>query len=105
MKNTLSINIQTFEMVSNLELGFARGSIWGNLYEPYKMENSYANNSVSPIEQVKYLISVYSFALLELKLYMLTHPNCLDSRETYKKIKIEHDKLVAYLNAYEEEIK
>lgn len=95
MIETLSINSQPFLMNSDLEQGFLRGSIWNNLYEPYKYENT---KSVfdNPSKQTDYLIMIYTFAKIDLSLYIITHPDEYEAIDTLKKIETELEKITEY---------
>ena len=93
---TLEINSQTFVMNSDIEKGLLRGSIWQNLFEPYKYVLD-KFNTTNEEEQLKYMLQVYTFASIELTLFIATHPNNMEAMETLKRINMERKRICEYL--------
>ncbi|MDE5714947.1 MAG: spore coat protein CotJB [Anaeroplasmataceae bacterium] len=95
---TLEINSQEFILDSDIEKGFLKGSIWANLFSGYKF---ILNNieDLSEEEQVLFMLQVYTFASIELTLFICTHPDHQDAIETLKKVNIEKDKLCDYVES------
>lgn len=92
---TLNINSQEFLIDNDIEKGFLKGSIWSNLYEPYK----YTVKSISKLtdlEKAIYMLQVYTFTSIELTLYVSTHPNNKEAHEMLKKINAEKKKIVDF---------
>lgn len=94
--NTLNINSQSFILDNDIENGFFKGSLWENLYSPYKykvtslkFDNDY-NRAI-------YMLQVYTFASVELALYIATHPNCNEAFETLKKINAQKQKICDFI--------
>lgn len=93
---TLEINSQPFELNSDMEKGFLRGSAWENLYIPYKFSVPKLNN-LTDFEQALYVLQVYTFVSIELTLYISTHPKCKDALEALDRINIERDKIKCFI--------
>ncbi|MGM9969309.1 MAG: spore coat protein CotJB [Anaeroplasma sp.] len=94
---TLEINSQQFIMNNDIEKGFLRGSIWENLFEPYK----YVLDKITPMnekEMLVYTLQIYTFAALDLKLFIITHPDNKEAKNTYKNIEIECKKIREYID-------
>lgn len=89
---TFEINSQDFVLVNDLEKGFLRGSIWGNLYDGYKfiLENI---GSMSEEQRLMLMLQVYAFTSLEISMYITTHPNNSEAIKTLKRVNIEKEKL------------
>ena len=72
---------------------FLRGNLFNNLYDPYK---NYKYSSLKPTnkkEELLYNILMYKFALIELNLYLDTHPNNTSMLNLYNKYLNEEKKL------------
>ncbi len=93
---TLEINSQEFVLDSDIEKGFLKGSIWQNLFSGYKFILTEINE-LTEEEQLMHMLQVYSFASIELTLYVCTHPDNLDAIETLKKVNIEKNKLNEFI--------
>lgn len=93
---TLDINSQQFVLDSDIEKGFLKGSIWENLYSGYKFILTSVDN-LTEEERVMFMLQVYSFASIELTLYICTHPDSKEAIETLKKVNIEKSKLCDYI--------
>lgn len=93
---TLEINSQPFELNSDMEKGFLRGSAWENLYCPYKFSVPKLNN-LTEFEQALYVLQVYTFVSIELALYISTHSSCKDAVETLNRINLEKDKVRTFV--------
>lgn len=94
---TLEINSQQFVLNSDIEEGFLKGSIWENLFSPYKFVVEKISN-LTDEEKAIYMLQVYCFAHIELSEYISTHPNCDEAIETLKKVNIEKKKLCDYID-------
>lgn len=89
---TLEINSQAFVLDSDIEKGFLKGSIWENLFSGYKFILTDVKD-LTEEEQFLFMIQVYTFASIELTLYICTHPENKEAIETLKKVNIEKDKI------------
>lgn len=95
---TLEINSQEFILDSDIEKGFLKGSIWQNLFSGYKFILTDINE-LTEEEQLIYMLQVYSFASIELALFICTHQDNLEAIETLKRINIEKNKLNDFIEA------
>ncbi|MCM1131651.1 MAG: spore coat protein CotJB [Roseburia sp.] len=93
---TLEINSQEYILDSDIEKGFLKGSLWGNLFSGYKFILTDVKD-LTEEEQILFMLQVYTFASIELTLYVCTHPDNKDAIETLKKVNIEKDKLCSYI--------
>lgn len=93
---TLEINSQEFLVDNDLKKGFLKGSIWANLYKPYKFRVDSINNQ-SEEELAIFMLEVYTFASTELTLYYITHKNNKEALEMLKQVNIEKNKLCEYI--------
>ncbi|MCL2522833.1 MAG: spore coat protein CotJB [Erysipelotrichales bacterium] len=88
---------QPFENLFTLEEGFYHGSVFKDLFEFYKFMPK-ANASLSKKERILEIIRQYEFRLLDLNLYLDTHP---DSTECFKMINQTKEELQKVRNFYE----
>lgn len=93
---TLEINSQEFLLDSDIEKGFLKGSLWENLFSGYKFIVT-SIDDLSEEEKVLFMLQVYTFASIELTLYVCTHPQNTEAIETLKKVNIEKDKLCDFV--------
>ena len=93
---TLEINSQEFIVDSDIEKGFLKGSIWQNLYDPYKYKVNKINKK-NDFENALYMLQVYTFTSIELTLYICTHPDNVDAIKMLKKINQEKDKICEFI--------
>lgn len=93
---TLDINSQQFVLDSDIEKGFLKGSLWENLYSGYKFILTSVDN-LTEEEQVLFMLQVYTFASIELSLFICTHPDSVEAIETLKKVNIEKSKLCDFI--------
>lgn len=93
---TLNINSQEFVVDSDIEKGFLKGSIWQNLYDPYKYRVNKINKK-NDYENALYMLQVYTFASVELSLYISTHPNNKEAINMLKKINQEKAKICEFI--------
>ena len=93
---TLEINSQEFVLDSDIEKGFLKGSIWGNLYSSYKFVLTDIMNKTEE-EQLMLMLQVYTFASIELSLYVCTHPDNKEAVDTLKKVNIEKSKICDFI--------
>jgi len=93
---TLDINSQPLEIDNDIEKGFLKGSIWSNLYIPYK----YKIDKISfdnDYERAIYMLEVYTFFGVELTLYICTHPNNKEALDMLQKINSERKKICEFI--------
>lgn len=93
---TLEINSQSFMMDSDIEKAFLKGSLWKNLFSPYK----YVIESYKPkndLDSLIFLIQIYTFASIELTQYIITHPKNMEALDTLKKVNQERKKIVDFV--------
>lgn len=95
---TLEINSQAFVLDSDIEKGFLKGSLWENLFSGYKFIVTDINE-LTEEEQVMFMLQVYTFASIELSLFICTHPDHKEAIETLKKVNIEKEKLCNYIES------
>ena len=93
---TLEINSQAFVLDSDIEKGFLKGSIWENLFSGYKFILTDVHD-LTEEEQYLFMLQVYTFASIELSLYICTHPDNSEAIETLKKVNLEKSKLCDYI--------
>jgi len=60
---------------ANPSVGFERGNLFDNLYEPYKNYRPVDLNPKNEKEYMMYQIQMYNFALNDLNLYLDVNPN------------------------------
>lgn len=95
---TLEINSQAFVLDSDIEKGFLKGSLWENLFSGYKFIVTDINE-LTEEEQIMFMLQVYTFASIELTLFICTHPDHKEAIETLKKVNIEKEKLCNYIES------
>lgn len=93
---TLEINSQPFVIDNDIEKGFLKGSIWENLYEPFKYKIDKINFK-NDFERVIYMLQVYTFTSIELAQYISTHPNSKEAFNMLKKINSEKKKICEFI--------
>ncbi len=93
---TLEINSQPFQLKSDIEEGFLRGSAWENLFSPYKFVVEKISN-LTEEEQLLYMLQVYCFIHVDVSLFCDTHPEDQEARETLKKVNTEKEKLKDFI--------
>ena len=77
----------------NPKEGYLRGNLFDNLYDPYK---NYKYGDLKPTnqkEELLYNILMYKFALVELDLYLDTHPRDSKMINLYDQYLMEEKKL------------
>ena len=88
-----------FVMNPDIEKAFLKGSLWPNIYSFYK----YAVNDYKPkseFESLIYMLQVYSFAALELTLYLDVNPNDREALDVLDRINNEKSKISNYIKEY-----
>lgn len=95
---TMEINSQPFVIDSDIEKGFLKGSLWENLYLPYKFKVDRITN-LSDFEKALYMLEVYSFTSIELTLYLATHPNSKEAFDMLKKVNSEKEKICEFIES------
>ena len=89
--NKMDLNIDP--SLADPKEGYLRGNLFNNLYDPYK---NYRYGNLKPTnqkEELLYNILMYKFALIELNLYLDTHPNNSSIINLYNKYLMEEKKL------------
>ena len=94
------IKIENQELTSLVqpEAALARGSSFTNLYIPYKFETQKILKGKTPRQNMLALIDIYSFIVIDLNLYLDTHPNCLKTKGLLTTFKSELMKIKDYYN-------
>lgn len=82
--------VQEYDPNYNLLNGLAKGSLWNNLYEPYKYEASTFASSIDNI------IKAYKFSIIELELFLDINPNNTKALNDLSKMKSELKKAISY---------
>lgn len=90
---------QEFEGIVQPELGLARGSVFTNLYMPYKYNSKNVLMGNCDRQKLLAMIDIYSFLINDLTLYMDTHPNCNKYVQSLNSAKSELQKLTRYYEA------
>lgn len=91
-------NFNVFDKMDTTNLadpkdGFLRGNLFNNLYDPYK-NYKYGNlRATSAREELLYNILMYKFALVELNLYLDTHPSDSKTINLFNQYLMEEKKL------------
>ena len=93
---TLEINSQQFLVDDDIEKGFLKGSIWKNLFSPYKFVVEKINLTTD-LDKLLYMLQVYTFTAIELTLYIDTHPNNKEASDMLKKVNAEKNKICEYI--------
>ncbi|MDE7212945.1 MAG: spore coat protein CotJB [Anaeroplasmataceae bacterium] len=93
---TLEINSQAFVLDSDIEKGFLKGSIWENLFSGYKFILTDVQD-LTEEEQYLFMLQVYTFASIELTLFICTHPDNKEAIETLKKVNLEKSKVTDFI--------
>ena len=93
---TLEINSQAFVLDSDIEKGFLKGSIWENLFSGYKFILTDVHD-LTEEEQYLFMLQVYTFASIELSLYICTHPDNQEGIEMLKKVNLEKSKVCDFI--------
>lgn len=93
---TLEINSQAFVLDSDIEKGFLKGSIWENLFSGYKFILTDVKDMTEE-ERFLFMLQVYTFASIELTLFVCTHPDNKEAIETLKKVNLEKSKITDYI--------
>ena len=81
--------------------GFIKGNLFANLYDPYKNYKPAELNPKNEREALLYQVMQYKFALIELNLYLDTHPNDKEMIKLYNKyLKTEKQMCDKYESMY-----
>ena len=75
MPNMMSSKPLSSQQLLEPTQGFLRGNMFGNLYEPYKNYKPAQLEPTNEKEALLYQLMQYKFALIDLDLYLDTHPN------------------------------
>ncbi|QVK20040.1 spore coat protein CotJB [Mycoplasmatota bacterium] len=93
---TAYIKNQEFTGLEELKTAFLRGSAFNNLYQPYKKFDYELSSNNKELKNIQAI----SFILLDLGLYLDTHPDNQDVINLYKEFLEKYKQLV---RDYEEE--
>ena len=93
---TLEINLQPFVLHNDIEKGLLRGSIWENLFSPYKFVVENITN-LSDEEKAIFMLQVYNFVAIELGLFIATHPDNKEAIEMIKKVNVEKKNMSEFI--------
>lgn len=87
---------QEFTGIISPEAGLARGSVFNNLFIPYKYFTNNILKGKNERQNILAMIDIYAFLITDLSEYIDTHPNCEKAKDAINKAKIELDKLKTY---------
>lgn len=99
MLNELRIESQDFDGIVEPSLGLARGSVFTNLYIPYKFDPKTILTGKNERQKLLAAISVYGFLINDLIEFLDTHPNCQKVLNALNIAKTEYHKLKRYYEA------
>lgn len=88
-----NINSHSFFLVDDLSKGFLRGSIFKNIFDPYK----YVVTNITKMtdeEALMYKIQTYEFVKKELTIYLSNYPDDKDALESLNRINMERKKMI-----------
>ena len=85
LNNQLNLNMISNSQIIDPTQGWIRGNLFANLYDPYKNYKPMEPNPKNERETLLYQIMQYKFALIELNLYLDTHPNDTTTVNLYNK--------------------
>lgn len=81
--------------------GWLRGNLFANLYDPYKNYKPMEPNPKNEQQTLLYQVMQYKFALIELNLYLDTHPNDTEALNLYQQyLQIEKQMCEKYESMY-----
>lgn len=69
----VDITMQPYQGLVEDEIGFLRGSVWNNLYIPYKFEAKGIPAFKNERDGLLFVISMYSFYITDIRLYLDIH--------------------------------
>ncbi len=99
MLKELRIESQDFEGIVEPSLGLARGSVFTNLYIPYKFDPKMILTGKNDRQKLLAAIDVYGFLINDLTLFLDTHPTCPKVINSLNIAKNEYQKLKKYYEA------
>lgn len=87
MMNNFNLNKKMKDKDKTVEpyLGFIRGNLFENLYDPYKNYKAEEIDAKNEREALLYQVMQYKFALIELNLYLDTNPSDKEAIELFNK--------------------
>ena len=94
--NSFNSNFNNIFKNANPSVGFERGNIFDNLYEPYKNYRPVDLNPKNEKEYMIYQVQMYEFALNDLNLYLDVNPNDSEMIKLRDKFQKEYEE--AYKN-------
>ena len=94
----LNTNIQELTTLVAPEMALARGSSFANLYIPYKYEVNKILKGSNPRQNILALIDIYSFLVIDLNMFLDTHPTNERAKALMITFKTELQKLKDYHN-------
>lgn len=95
------INVENQQITSLVapEAALARGSSFTNLYIPYKYVTNKILKGANPRQNIIALIDIYTFLIVDLTLYLHTHPDCEKTKDYLNTFKNELKKVKEFYNA------
>ena len=90
---------QKFTSTNPLEESLAKGSSFENLYIPYKYETKTILKGNNTRQNLLAMIDMYSFFILDLTLFQITHNDNQEVNKLLKVAKLELKKLKEYYDA------
>ncbi|MBQ8766612.1 MAG: spore coat protein CotJB [Clostridia bacterium] len=94
----ININNQELTTLVPPETALARGSSFANLYIPYKYEATKILKGSNPRQNILALIDIYTFLIVDLNMFLNTHPNNERAKALITTFKTELNKLKDYYN-------
>lgn len=97
-----SVPMQPWESPSDAESALTNGTIFQNLQKPFFIENQMsqrAADSKTPMEKLMLQIQAVSFYLIDLALYLDTHPGEPEATELYQQHRLKRKELLAQFAA------
>lgn len=79
------INNFNIEQLYNPTIGLEKGNLFKNLYDPYKNYEAQKLNPINEKQSMMMQLMQYKFALIELQLYLDTHPKDIQILDLYNK--------------------
>lgn len=96
----IKINDQELTTLVEPEAALARGSSFTNLFIPYKFETTKILKGTNSRQNLLALIDIYSFIILDLNLYLDTHPTCQRTKPLINTFISELHKIKDYYNTH-----
>lgn len=85
LNNQSNLNKMKKDQPIDPSQGWMRGNLFANLYDPYKNFKPRELDPKTERETLLYQVMQYKFTLIELNLYLDTHPNDIEALNLYNK--------------------